>query len=129
MYQSAFYILTLVSVIYITFPSEAMSQQNNTYQAQIEQKKEQEQWTFTACFRNESSLAMSGLSYRFKGIKKGDGGTSNTSQRGKFEAQPGEKISLATIRYNAIKEGTIELTLKILHKETPIARDSLEIKP
>jgi len=129
MYKPALYIFVFFMVIYVTSPSDAMSQDNKTYTAEIEQNTEKTPWTFTACFINESSQTMSNLSYRFKGLKKGNGGTSNTSQSGAFEARAGEKTSLATIRYNALTEGKIELTLEILHKETPIARDTLEIKP
>ena len=129
MYKPVFYISLFLLVIYITFSSNVMSQDNKSYQARIEQNTEKDPWTFTASFRNDSSKALSELSYRFKGLKKGNGGTSNTSQSGKFEARSGEKVSLATIRYNAITEGKIEITLEILHKETSIASDTLEIKP
>lgn len=130
MFKSAFYSFVFLAVIYITFsPDTTMAQKNNPFSAEIQQNKDKNEWTFTACFKNDSTATLSNLSYRFEGQKKGNGGTSSTSQSGRFEAKPNQKIQLATISYNAITQGKIELTLEILHDKTPIAGDTLEIKP
>ena len=129
MCKPVFYIFIFFAVIYITLPSNAMSQNNKPYKAEIEQNTQKDSWTFTAWFINDSSQVMSELSYRFEGLKKGNGGTSNTSQSGRFEAKPGQETKLATIRYNALTDGKIELTLEIFHHETSIVRDTLEVRP
>ena len=130
MCKSAFYSFVFLAVIYITFlPHSTMAQKNNPLKAEIRQTEHDDQWTFTACFKNDSTSTLSNLSYSFEGLKKGNGGTSSTSQSGRFEAKPGRETELATIRYNAITRGKIELKLTILHDQTPIAGDTLEIKP
>ncbi len=126
----AFYVSLLTTVIFITFSNLSMAQTDKDhYKAWIEKDTKGDQWTFKAQFRNDGPEAMNNLSYRFKSLKNADGSTSNSKQSDAFEAKPGEKITLATQKYNAITSGQIELILEILHKETPIARDSLDIKP
>jgi hypothetical protein len=122
---------SLLAATLIIFFSSAntMAQEKNRIDSWIEKDAHAPNLCFRAYFKNQSETAIKHLSYRFRGWKNSESGTSNITQSGQFKARPGKKVTLSTIELNRVEDGTVSLKLEIFQRDTLIAVDSLEIKP
>ena len=117
-----------LGLIIFFYSGNAMAQEKQKIYSWIEKDTQTENLRFNAFCRNESKDIIKDLSYQFNGWKQSETGSSNISQSGKFEAEPGKKISLSTLELNNIQKGMLNLKLEIFYKDSLIATDSLEIK-
>ena len=92
--------------------------------AWIESSHEDDSYTFSGRFLNETGTEIS-CTYQLKVGRSGRSGISSSSQRGQFTAAPGKEVNLSTISVNIQDNDFCRVGLSVWLDEQLIAGDTL----
>lgn len=126
-YMSTAFMIKFLAIAGGLTSSPAMLAGDKPCKAQIEKSVDNDVNVFTGVFENCLDENVEG-SYTLHAVREGQSGRSVSRQKGKFKAEPFEKVELSKVSVNIADDDAYTIVLKIYSGDVFFCGDSIIVK-